>query len=274
MSTPEEIILVVWFFVLGGVIGSFLNVVVYRVPNRLSLIEPPSHCPKCKRRIRWRDNVPIIGWLVLRGKCRDCGQRISARYPLVELTTSLMFGILFIVELALGGDNLPVRDNGIIVVRNSTAELYLTGALMEFDRHRPPPRMYVWTILVGLIFPLQWAVLRPMKAWPGEPTFMAGGIEGLFGLAAGGILGYVAYRLQGSRPPGGTPLGLVCVGVFLGWQAVLPVGIMATILGAAAAAMIPRKRHDRLVPTSAWLWILAFFWILCWSPLVRLMNLP
>jgi leader peptidase (prepilin peptidase)/N-methyltransferase len=287
MPLAEEIIIIVWYFVLGGVIGSFLNVVVYRVPNGLSLIEPPSHCPKCKHRVRWRDNVPIVGWLALRGKCRDCGQLISPRYPLVELTAALMFGILMTMELVFEGPYLPLRETGLAFNHPSTEELYLIvvyhlillcvllcGALIEFDRNRPPARMYVWTILIGLIFPLQWTVLRPMKAWPAEPALFAGGIEGLFGLAAGGLLGYIAWRIQGSKQPGGMPLGLACVGVFLGWQAVLPVGIFAAILGAAAAAITRRKRQEWLIPASAWLWILAFLWILFWSPLVRLLNLP
>ena len=287
MPIAEEIIIIVWYFVLGGVIGSFLNVVVYRVPKGISLIEPPSHCPKCKHRVRWRDNVPIVGWRALRGKCRDCGQLISPRYPLVELTAALMFGILMTVELVFNAPYLPLRETGLAFNHPSTEELYLIvvyhlillcvllcGALIEFDRNRPPARMYVWTILIGLIFPLQWTVLRPMKAWPAEPALFAGGIEGLFGLAAGGLLGYIAWRIQGSKQPGGMPLGLACVGVFLGWQAVLPVGIFAAILGAAAAAITRRKRQEWLIPASAWLWILAFLWILFWSPLVRLLNLP
>jgi prepilin signal peptidase PulO-like enzyme (type II secretory pathway) len=290
--TAEEIILTVWFFVIGGVIGSFMNVVVYRLPNRLSLIQPPSHCPKCKHHIRWRDNVPIFGWLMLRGKCRDCGQPISARYPAVELIVALMFGILMAVEFAFHSDNLPLRevfqasetltfsiindaDRYLIVLYHLTLlSVLLCGALIEFDRNQPPTRLYKWTILAGLIFPLQWTNLHPLKAWPTEPAFFAGGIDGLLGLAAGGILGFIAWRLQRTKQPGGLPLGLTCVGVFLGWQAVLPLGVTAAILSLVTAAIIPRKRHEWLIPTSAWLWILTFFWIIFWSPLVRLLNLP
>ena len=69
---------------LGLAIGSFLNVVVYRVPASASLVSPPSACPRCGARIRKRDNIPVLSWLILRGKCRDCGESISARYPLVS----------------------------------------------------------------------------------------------------------------------------------------------------------------------------------------------
>jgi leader peptidase (prepilin peptidase)/N-methyltransferase len=287
MPDLEKIIFVGWAFLIGGVIGSFMNVVVYRVPHGLSLIEPPSHCPKCKHRIRWYHNLPIFGWLVLRGKCRDCGQPISPRYPLVELTVAVMFAIIMAVEFTLQGMNLPRRESLEKMFVWSNAELYLIvvyhlillsvlmcGAMMEFDRNRPPVRMYHVTILLGLIFPLQWTLLRPMKAWPDEPTFMAGGIDGLIGLAVGGTLGYFAQKIQGAHRPRGMPLGLACVGVFLGWQAVLPVGILAAILAVVAATVIPGKRQAWLLPASVWLWILTFFWILFWSPLVSLLNLP
>ncbi|MCB0921050.1 MAG: prepilin peptidase [Actinobacteria bacterium] len=77
----------------GLLIGSFLNVVVWRLPRSESLSHPGSHCPVCNHPIRPYDNIPVVSWLVLRGRCRDCGARISARYPLVEAATGLLFGL-------------------------------------------------------------------------------------------------------------------------------------------------------------------------------------
>lgn len=77
--------------VYGLVIGSFLNVVIWRVPRKESIVTPPSHCPGCDAKIANRDNIPVVSWLLLRGKCRSCGTPISARYPLVELLTALLF---------------------------------------------------------------------------------------------------------------------------------------------------------------------------------------
>jgi leader peptidase (prepilin peptidase)/N-methyltransferase len=77
-------------FILGAIIGSFLNVVAYRLPRKQSLLHPPSTCPSCGERIKPYDNVPILGWLWLRGKCRNCGARISPQYPLVEALTGLL----------------------------------------------------------------------------------------------------------------------------------------------------------------------------------------
>jgi leader peptidase (prepilin peptidase)/N-methyltransferase len=84
-------LLVVWLAVTGLAVGSFLNVVVYRVPRGLSVVSPPSACPQCGHGIRARDNVPVFSWLLLRGRCRDCATPISARYPLVEAGTAALF---------------------------------------------------------------------------------------------------------------------------------------------------------------------------------------
>ena len=96
LLTPEELeaafpLLTVFIFTLGACVGSFLNVVVWRLPHGKSLSSPPSHCPKCGHSIRAYDNIPMVSWLLLRGRCRDCQAPISMRYPIVELSTALLF---------------------------------------------------------------------------------------------------------------------------------------------------------------------------------------
>ena len=91
METLRTILVVI----IGLVWGSFLNVVIYRLPRDLSLIKPPSSCPKCGRRIKWYDNIPVLSYLLLRGKCRFCGQKISAIYPLVETLTAICFLVIY-----------------------------------------------------------------------------------------------------------------------------------------------------------------------------------
>ena len=88
------VLLTAFSALLGLLIGSFLNVVIWRVPRGESVASPPSHCPGCERPIRPRDNVPVLSWLLLRGRCRDCRTAISARYPAVELGTAVVFGVL------------------------------------------------------------------------------------------------------------------------------------------------------------------------------------
>lgn len=86
-----HLIFIPFLFALGACVGSFLNVVVWRMPRGESLVSPPSHCPRCNHRLAWYDNVPVLGWIWLRGKCRYCGEPISARYPVVEAVTGLLF---------------------------------------------------------------------------------------------------------------------------------------------------------------------------------------
>jgi leader peptidase (prepilin peptidase) / N-methyltransferase len=86
-----ELFLECALFVVGLAFGSFLNVCITRIPRDQSIVSPPSHCPHCNRPIRWRDNIPLLSWIVLRGRCRDCGQPISLRYPVVELLTASLF---------------------------------------------------------------------------------------------------------------------------------------------------------------------------------------
>jgi len=90
-----------WLFVFGACIGSFVNVLVYRLPRKKSLVYPPSHCPACGCPIRWYDNVPVFGWIKLRGKCRDCQSPISIRYPCVEGFCGLLFGGVFVLFVQL-----------------------------------------------------------------------------------------------------------------------------------------------------------------------------
>ncbi len=90
MPIPLWLILA-WLFTLGTIIGSFLNVVIYRLPRKESLTWPGSHCTACGHPIRWYHNVPVLGWLWLRGRCYDCGAKISPQYPLVELTAGVIF---------------------------------------------------------------------------------------------------------------------------------------------------------------------------------------
>ena len=106
------LLIVAWCFVVGACVGSFLNVVAWRLPNRMSLSWPGSHCPSCKKPILLRDNVPVFGWLWLRGRCRSCGVRISPRYPIVEFITGVAFAALALAELVNAGQNLPIAEPG------------------------------------------------------------------------------------------------------------------------------------------------------------------
>ncbi len=133
-------LLVLYCALLGLVVGSFLNVVIYRVPRGRSIVRPRSACPRCDEPITARDNVPIVSWVLLRGRCRHCGEPISVRYPLVELATAILFGgvaarvgyradLPALLVLLAGLFALAVVDAELLVLPRRM--VYLTLALLE-----------------------------------------------------------------------------------------------------------------------------------------------
>jgi leader peptidase (prepilin peptidase)/N-methyltransferase len=285
----EEILLIVWFFVFGAVIGSFLNVVVYRLPKGISLIVPSSHCPACKHRIRWFDNIPIVSWLVLGRRCRDCNAAISARYPLVEGISAGMFALLAVAEFTFKGINLPVREvykiGNISISSGNNFELYaillyhllllstlFAAALIEIDGNRPPRGLFLPALLIGVIAALIWPYLRPVPAWPSLPVWICRMVDGTASLAAGGLLGYLAWRIQGTKSPGGMTWGLLCVGVFLGWQAVGAIAFVIMMFAFVAMAFRRRRKRAEPWPFTVWLYTVTLGWILAWSVIVDLIR--
>ncbi|MBN2474491.1 MAG: prepilin peptidase [Pirellulales bacterium] len=281
----------VWLFALGASIGSFLNVVVYRVPEGMSLIRPGSHCPACKTPIRWFDNLPILGWIALRGRCRDCGAWISPQYPIVEALTATMFLGLGLVECLAGGSNLPPRairlPDAVVFVAAQPAELaavyvfhllllctLLAAALIGRGGSRPGPRLFLPALAIGVLAPIAFPSLRPVAAVPGLGGWMAGSIDGAAGLATGTVLGLIASRLAPGQQAWGILLGSACVGLFLGWQAAVAVvglTIGVCLVRLACGRFLPLRLSDLAM---AWLTAAALAWILAWSSLVKGLPFP
>lgn len=167
-----EAVLLAFFFAFGAGVGSFLNVVVYRLPRRESLVFGGSRCPKCGAAIRSRDNVPVLGWLFLGGRCRDCGAWISARYPLVEAVAGGIVTALAAAELLgrtprgrIGIDGLLAGESWgrllVCVYHCWIALTLLSWLLLEWDGHQPGWRWLWLTILGVVIAPVAW----PAVGW-------------------------------------------------------------------------------------------------------------
>ena len=97
MDTTNNIFIIILAFLFGTMVGSFLNVVIYRVPKKMSIVTPPSHCFKCKKRIPFYHNIPIVGYFILNGKCGHCGYQFPSRYAFVELTTGILTIIIYLI---------------------------------------------------------------------------------------------------------------------------------------------------------------------------------
>lgn len=137
---------IIWLWV-GLCIGSFLNVCIWRIPNGMSLISPPSHCPKCNHAIRAWENIPVISWLCLRGKCSSCKQPISIRYPLVETLTGLVFLAVYFTKAEAGAPTL--------LLYSITAAVLITTAFTDCDC-RIVPDCVVMTQLIAVLGIIVW----------------------------------------------------------------------------------------------------------------------
>jgi leader peptidase (prepilin peptidase) / N-methyltransferase len=247
-----------WLFVVGAAVGSFLNVVVYRLPLGLSLIHPPSHCPKCEKRIPWYDNVPILGWIMLRGRCRQCGNAISPRYPIVEAITAAMFAAVAVAELPY------LCQTGVFGVYPFHMLLLCTllcAGLIAYDGECVPWKLFVPALVVGAVAPIFCPALRAIAVWGQLPTWLAGTVDGLAGLAAGAMLGSLAGWALGYERSNGLTPGLVSVGLFLGWQAV---GIIAIGMAGIEYSQRVVRPAFRIAP-SRLLPALTLAWILIWG---------
>jgi leader peptidase (prepilin peptidase) / N-methyltransferase len=226
-----------WLFCMGATVGSFLNVVVYRLPRGKNLAYPGSFCPRCGHPIRLSDNIPLLSWLALRGRCRDCGGKISARYFLVELTLAAAFLIVLVAEhflpaLSLGfavRSPLLPHDGAPFWCRYAIHVVLVTtligATLLRADGFLVPARIFFPLLAIGLALPLIWPEIRSVPAFGNrQPSgWQVGLMDGLLGLSMGLATGALASAWARQRHWSvSAVIAMACsVGVVLGWQRTL-----------------------------------------------------
>ena len=210
--------------VLGLVIGSFLNVVAHRVPRGESVVSPPSACPRCGTPIRNRHNVPVLGWVVLRGRCYDCDLPISARYPAVEAATGLLF--------ALVGHHFADRPL-LLAAYLAFAAVAVALALIDLDVHRLPD------VIVLPSYPVLGVLLA-----------LGAGVDGLLRAAVGAAVLFAFFYAIAIAAPGGIGFGDVKLAGVVGgmtaavsWGAFVTGAFGAFVLGALAGVLLMLGRR-------------------------------
>ncbi len=226
-----------WFgfaFAVGAVVGSFLNVVIARVPAGESVVHPRSRCPRCKQPIAWFDNLPIVSWLALRARCRHCKLPISIRYPIVEA----LMGVLAIAIAREFGPTLSALAFFL------AASALVALAYIDLDTWLLPHEITLPLLAVGLLSPL-WngALALPLTGLiPGWPSLALALISSAGGALAGGLflaaIAFMGERLGREWMGWGDVWLLAGIGAWLGLPALLPVMMLASVQGALVGIVL------------------------------------
>ncbi len=260
----------IWIFIFGSCLGSFLNVCIHRFPQEKSIITPGSFCPKCKTPVKWHDNIPLISYLLLGGRCRSCQKRISFRYPLVELISGAFFLALYL-KLGFGLELLKYMF---------LFALLLVVSFIDIDYHAIPVHLCFLGIIIGLLFSL----------WPTSQLLRTGvfdlGALPLYAAFKGLLFGfgftylfkffgdifidfYLKLRKKESIEGERESLGLGdvdfmgMVGVFLGIKAVVLVFFIAPFIALLYSIFALIFKRSHLIPYLPYLslaTVIVFFW--------------
>lgn len=282
-TLPLMLLVGAWLFAVGTVVGSFLNVCIYRIPWQKSVIWPGSHCPKCWTAIPARDNIPILGWIALGGKCRGCQGSISVRYPLVEALVGTVFAGLFVAEVVNGPrvwrGEIPSYLFAAWFYHAILIALLIAGTFIDYDLTIIPDEITVPGMIVGLVLGAAYPWLRPEPST--AATALAGFWVGATGLLVGGGLTQ-GVRLAGSLALRREAMGfgdvtlMAMIGAFLGWQAAVLTFFLAPFFGIAHALWKVVKylikwigggqlsSADREIPFGPYLSMAAITLVLSW----------
>lgn len=240
-------------FLFGAVVGSFLNVCIFRMPNEESVVSPPSHCPVCNYQIRWYDNIPILSYLVLGGKCRGCGVKISLQYPLVELINGLLTLALFVrFGPTIAFVALFLFCSALVVI-----------TFIDIEHQIIPDEISLSGIIIGFLF----SFFIPGYDW----------VNSLIGIVLGGgsllLVAYGYQKLTGKDGMGGGDIKLLAMmGAFLGWKAIPFIIFFSSLVGSVlgVSIMLIQKKDSKLaIPFGPYLALAAVFYIFYGPQLIK-----
>jgi len=251
----------IFAFAIGACIGSFLNVVIYRLPREMSIVNPPSHCPACGQPLSWHDNVPIVSFLLLGGRCRHCGVMISGRYALVEALTGILF--LATVHGLIAAETFTALQAAVVLI---VASALVASSFIDIERRIIPDEItlpgIVLGCLTGLMLPRVHDAADPVLKLIYDPLPLPvwGLVASLFGALAGGgfiylsgVLGRIIFRKE-AMGMGDVKL-MAMVGAFLGWKVALAAIFLGCLYGAVlgVALIVARSSKDTRIPFGPYL---------------------
>ena len=240
-----EIILI---FILGLIVGSFSNVCIYRIPRNESIIYPASHCPKCRSKIKPVDNIPLLSFILLKGRCRNCKSKISIQYPIVELLTGLIYLIIYLIY------GLSIQS--LIYIILSSALIII--AFIDLNEQIVPDVISLPGIVIGFIISFFVPYISFINSALG--VVVGGGIILIIGLA-----GSVIFKKEAMG--GGDVKLAAMIGAFLGWRYIIISLFLGFFLGALAGIFLiisKIKSREDTVPFGPFI-VLGSFITLLWG---------
>ncbi len=271
VSYPVALLMVTIF---GAVIGSFLNVVIHRLPLDESIVFPNSRCPKCGAAIKAYDNIPIISYLVLGGRCRACQSPIPIRYPAVEAMTALLFALTFTLRSGLT-IALPFD---LIFVAAIIALIFIDAEHMILPNAITYPGIVFAFVARALIPNLDGTGTLAAGLLPGQPAWMLSLVGALVGALAGGgslwLVGWLWERFRGVQAMGlGDVKMMLMVGAFLGWPLTLLTIFVGVLTGSVGGVALMLRRGERdmrmMLPFGIFLGLGALVSLLVGTRIVR-----
>lgn len=211
---------------LGLAVGSFLNVCIHRLPERKSVVSPGSRCPGCGYELRWYDNIPVVSYALLGGRCRSCRSRISIRYPIIEIITMAVF----LAHYWIIGPDI------ILVPRLFFACMLIVLFAIDLEHHLLPNAITLPGIVIGLLFSL----LLP-------PGIISAAIGTVIGGGSLWLIGEAYYRYSGQEGMGGGDVKMLAmIGAFLGWKLAIVTLVFSSIAGALIGMLVLAIRRGGL----------------------------
>ena len=256
----ETMIIGVMIFIFGIIIGSFLNVCIVRLPYEKSVIRPRSHCVKCKKTIPWYNNIPLVSYILLKGKCRFCGEKISFRYFLVELLTGLSFVGFYLYY----GLTASVFAYFVMI------SCFIVATFVDFEHRIIPDEVSVGGMCVGLVLSLFIPSLHGLVVSPGSgiQPYLLSFWYSIVGVLIGGgsiyLMGLLGDFIFKKESMGGGDVKLMAlVGAFMGWKLALLTFFVAPIFGALYGIEEKIRTKDSTIAYGPFLVmgaIISLFW--------------
>jgi len=247
-------------FIFGLIIGSFLNVCIYRIPRDESIVFPGSRCVSCKKPINWYDNVPLLSYVLLRGKCRSCRANISPRYFVVEFISALCFLILF----------MHFEFNYMFWIYSLLVFSLIVVTFIDLEFQIIPDRISLVGIFVGILLSIIFPGLQNASTW--KTAFL----NSIIGAAVGGgliyltgVLGQLAFKKESMG--GGDVKLMAMIGAFLGWKMAILIFFLAPFFGAPIGIYVKLVKKEDIIPYGPYISLASFVAMILGSKILSLL---